>query len=325
MQPLFGIYVLSHEREDYLPITVDSILNQSIKDYKLYISDNSYSKNIRDMIKQKYKNKFNLVNYGINQKLHNAKFKSKFNFISHESVLSGAEHVSFLVNFATEPYIMLIHDDDYIDEDYLKEIKEAILKYPNISAYALNARVVDKKNKIISKKFNSLTNAKYHFINHDLLAKHYLSFEKQIMAFPSYIYNLSNLKEAFKNYEDHGKHADACALISLAKVKDFLWINKILFNYRIHGNNDSLFEKILDRRIFLKFILDNTNLKRQDKLVKDFRTVYWFLFIVQNKLFLKKRFFKPLIFSSCNILKMLILRPRVFFKGLTSRYFYLTK
>ena len=120
---MLQIYILSRDRPNFLKETIDSVLNQDqfhIK-YELIISDNSESSDVKKMISKYYKN-------------HELKY------MSVNPPTSAIEHFQMIVSKIKSEFAILLHDDDVLRSDYLKNMFLAI-KENNVVAVGCNAKI----------------------------------------------------------------------------------------------------------------------------------------------------------------------------------------
>lgn len=131
MKPQISIILPSYSGEKTINKTITSIFLQTYTNFELLISV--------------YKKKVNIIKIC-------EKFKSKHNkkikIFIHEKKLLPSENHNFLYNKCNTKYFLLVHDDDYLDKDYIKNGIKIISKKKDISGVAGNIISFGKKYKI---------------------------------------------------------------------------------------------------------------------------------------------------------------------------------
>ena len=207
----FSIIMPGYNVEDYIERAINSILNQSEKDFELIIVNDGSTDNTKSIC-EKYLKKDKRI-----------KLINKTN-----GGLSDARNKG--VNKATGNYIIFIDSDDYWDKDLLKEINKSLDNNPDVVRFQI--RTIDEnnkstdysesvfKNKSGEEAFNIITG--YHFVenawayavNRDYYLKEKFEFKKG------------------KIHEDYG--LTPLIIIKASKVNS---INYIGYNYCIRSNS----------------------------------------------------------------------------------------
>lgn len=149
--PRFSIIMPAYNVEDYIERAVNSVLNQSEKDFELIIVNDGSTDKTKEICDN---------------------FKDKKIKVIHKKNggLSDARNEG--VKKATGEYIIFIDSDDYWDKDLLKEISKSLDNNPDIVRFQIR-EVTDKnestdysesefKNKSGEEAFNLIT--RYHFV-----------------------------------------------------------------------------------------------------------------------------------------------------------------
>lgn len=120
--PLVSIGIPTYNRAKYLSQTVQSAINQSYGNVEIIISDNASTDNTAELCEKFCSEHSNIRYYshGLNQ-------GSTFNFNS-------------LLNNAKGEYFMWLGDDDWIDENYVRDCMELITSCSGISVVAGQAK-----------------------------------------------------------------------------------------------------------------------------------------------------------------------------------------
>ena len=147
--PKFSIIIPVYNVEKYIKKCLDSIFEQSFKDYEVIVVNDGTKDNSMDIVKE-----------------YNVKIINQKNQGLTEARNSGAKK-------ATGEYLIFIDSDDYIDKDLLKEINKSLKNDPDIVRFQIREVYEDDKeskdyketpftNKNGVEAFNLIT--KYHFV-----------------------------------------------------------------------------------------------------------------------------------------------------------------
>ena len=203
MMKKFSIIVPIYNTEKYLEKCLDSIVNQTYKDFEIILVNDGSTDNSKEIIK-KYIKKYDFI------KLINEKNQG----------LSAARNNG--IKEVKTPFFLLVDSDDYIEKDLLTKLNEAISSNPDLVRFQI--KDIDQTKK--EYKETSFENLPGNLAFNKIVKYHYV---ENAWA---YLYKTSYFKEnkyAFpinKNHEDFG-------LIPLViyKAKSVTSINYIGYNY----------------------------------------------------------------------------------------------
>lgn len=146
---LFSIIIPVYNVEKYLEKCLDSLSNQTYKDYETIIVNDGTTDNSQEII-DKYKDK-----------LPNCKA-----YIKENGGLSDARN--FGIEKASGDYLFFLDSDDYIDENLLEVLKENIEEYNNPQIIRFPKKIVNENGDIVDydrvKEFINLDGSKA-FVN----------------------------------------------------------------------------------------------------------------------------------------------------------------
>ena len=144
-----SILLTSYNHVDYVGESIESILNQTYKDYELYIIDDCSKDNSWDVI-NKYKDKRII------------KIRNKCN--------KGSALTPELVKKFKGEYIAIAHCDDYWKEEKLEKQVEYLDNNKNIGACFTHVKLVDEKDNEITAdnyvEFNVENRTRFEWLNH---------------------------------------------------------------------------------------------------------------------------------------------------------------
>lgn len=252
------IVILSHNRPDFIKDCVQSVIDSSqilSKDitFLIEVSDNSDIESSKIIIKDNFK---------------------QVNFVSRFPVLPPIDHYRTVISEASSNFLVIFHDDDIMENNFLVNLFNLIIQDISIAAVAGNAYYMRNnritKSTFLDKKFN-LTSID----SLDDLVNYYFRYDKQRIApFPSYMYRVDYLKQVNLDNIDIGKHGDVALLIEVLNFGKILWTHDIVMNYRLHGNNDSgvfSFFDNLNLYNYLKYDKKTTN----SLALKNYHFQFW--------------------------------------------------
>jgi len=252
------VVILSHNRPVYLLESVQSVVNASKFlpngiDFLIEVSDNSDINECITVISEKFK---------------------EVSIVSRRPVLKPIDHFKKVISEADAEFLVIFHDDDMMENNFLANLFNLILQDISIAAVAGNAQYM-RDNRITKDTF---LNKKFKFtrINTlDELVNCYFRYDKQRIApFPSYMYRVDYLKQVKLDKIDIGKHGDVALLIEVLNFGKILWTHDIVMNYRLHGNNDSgvfSFFDNLNLYNYLKYDKKTTNVVA----LKNYHFQFW--------------------------------------------------
>lgn len=201
-----------NSNEQYLQEQIDSILNQTHRNIKLYISDDSSSnENVKKIIDD-YKNKDNRIVAFYQEK--NIGFNANFEFLLKQS---------------TAEYIMFSDHDDIWHKNKVEKSLEK-LKNSNVSLVYANCRQVTEDKKLINDNYFKYKNIPLIQGTNKLAISRYAGLGcSQIIT--------KNVKEKMIPFKPYVIAHDWLAGFIANEQKGIDYIYEPLFDYRLHSNN----------------------------------------------------------------------------------------
>lgn len=217
-----AVFILSYNRPQFIQEAIDSILQQTFKDFDLIISDNSSNDLVYSAIK-----KYQTV--------------PNFQVIRQQPSLDSIPHFNQILQRAQKyPYFMMFHDDDLMLPDCLKNLMAVHKQNTEIAASSCNAFIkYDDDHHHGKPLFNSNLKKDLIIYKPKELINHYLSPRLSHPPFPFYIYNSKKIAGIKMNFSEGGKHSDMSFLCKVTEKGPLYWIAKPLAEYRRHQSNDS--------------------------------------------------------------------------------------
>ena len=253
----FSIIVPVYNVEKYLKKCLDSLLNQTYKDFEVIIV-NDGSKDNSQKIVDKYIEK-------------DERFKS---FIKENGGLSDARN--FGLKYVTGNYILFLDSDDYIDKELLEKVNNILSKDNNIDIVKYNLVSVDENENIILKE-NIISNEGYIKFK-DIIKSQFI--ETAVNCFYSTkFWEKNNFKyEVGKIHEDFG-----LTPFILAKAKSIYYIPFYGYYYvqrtgSIMNGGSKAYKSACDTLYHFDNLLKNINLEDNIDIV----TKKYFLSFISN-------------------------------------------
>lgn len=213
----FSFVVPTFNRADLLKECVDSILGQkNIDNYNLFVIDNNPERN--DATEQL------MLGY---------KDDSRVNYFKNSENLGMVKNWNRTFWFATGDWVIELHDDDFVADNYLQRIKHYMTKYPGYSMYVPGHYEYINGELVYSNGFlrNLLVKLKPCW---RVVAMDYIGGCKTIPT--GSVYNRSDFIMSGGFNPEHGPAADYSFFAGYSKSHRILRINEYLIYYRILRN-----------------------------------------------------------------------------------------
>ena len=122
-------------KSKFLAITLESILNQTYKGFKVIIKNNALNFDEKKQISEICK---------VYTKLSN------FEYFESEKKLDISLNFNSILDKVTTDFFMILSDDDILNPDFIKNIDKLTLKYNNINLFHCRVEIIDEYGKISS-------------------------------------------------------------------------------------------------------------------------------------------------------------------------------
>ena len=253
-----SVIVPNYNYEEFLPVRLNSIINQTIKPREIiFLDDVSSDKSVevaRKILMQAKKN-----------------YKIDYRIITNENNNGCFRQWLKGIKEAKYPYLWIAEADDYAQENFIEELLPAFKNQKVVLSYT-QSKVIDENCKVVDYRYTSYTDnfseTKWNkkFIDDGMTqVKEYFSQKNIIPNVSSAIIRKSateGLENILKNYNVIG---DWIAYIYIASKGKIAYSNKALNGHRRHSNSiiarkeksDSFIEEILKIK---KYILENYQL-----------------------------------------------------------------
>ena len=146
-EPFVDIYIITRNRDNYFNEAIKSILNLNYKNFNIIISDNSTNKNISNIFNKKYNN-------------------NKIKYIKRDKNFELFEHIKCVFNESESQYLVIFHDDDVLERDYLNISMKYFKDYHKICAIGVNGIIIDENSRRNFKRKKCIILIKTRFFKH---------------------------------------------------------------------------------------------------------------------------------------------------------------
>ena len=209
--PFFHIFILSFNRADYIQYTIESILNQTFKNFTVTVLDNA-STDQTEFVVQNYPISF---------------FRQKKNIGVINNFFCAAQ-------FCQSNWLMIFHDDDLLHPEYLQYCYNAITSDPDLQFIGSNYSGTQNPSQ---SSWPNVHPECWYFRDQ----AHFASFcyTKNDIHFASAIYRIDNFLNIEKDLSKFGKMCDRPILIEgMGKGKGKVFKYPFI-QYRLHAGQDS--------------------------------------------------------------------------------------
>ena len=201
--PFFSVIIPTHNRPEFLPKAVKSVLTQKFQDFEIIVVNDAssvdYSK-AEEFLKEDERIRYYKVEYKNRSKTRNLG-----------------------IDKAKGDWICFLDDDDIYYDNHLEVLHRKIINKPDINIFYTNS-IVTLKNKEIRRTNGGKTLNTPNLIANTFLPIHTLTINKSILT-----------KEKFR--DDMEYQEDTELWMRLSSLYPFYPINDFTCEYIIHGNN----------------------------------------------------------------------------------------
>lgn len=224
--PKIDILIPCYNSSATLSKTIKSIYAQTFKNYRVVLVDNNSIDNSVEIFK--------------------ALGDERFEYKCHTETVSLGENFNRCLNYVTSDYYCIMHADDEYLPNYLEEMLSEMDRHPCADFAFCNVNIIDKN----SKKFFSIKNMLK--IKSSSLKKEYygpdgldwMSEYSKIIT-PSIMYRRTDFTMNTKFSSELKFALDWDYYFRALKAgKHFIYVNKTLFNYRVHKKQQTFALKL---------------------------------------------------------------------------------
>lgn len=240
MNPKITITIPTLNRSKYLKKAIESVLKQSYVDFKLVVLDNASTDETEIVVKS---------------------FKDKRLFYSKSLIqLSFSESINRSFIYCEGEYLMIFHDDDILDVNFLEDNLKVIQDDSTISLLASSMYIIDENGNRLNDE--QVLEQDLIFRKHEYWKAYYL--DNVFLPMPTVIFRTKYLKENNFHFSDYvGPNIDQFMWFEMNCLEcKFLLRKKQLYYYRRHSGqatNWLLQSILLDRKAYWLAKKNNIN------------------------------------------------------------------
>jgi glycosyltransferase involved in cell wall biosynthesis len=247
-----SLFIISYNRAEYLAEAVKSALDQTHRPRDITILDNGSTPDVKSAVER-------LLERGVK-------------WIGSDRTNSPSWNIRRAFTLARGKYFVTMHDDDRLLPSFLKEQADLLDRNPEVVAVGCNAFRIDVKgNRGGPLVPRSKERISWFRTSADVAL---LYSRRGAIPFPTIMYRNGSAQEKEFRYDEFGKVFDVIYLCDLAQVGLLVYQDEMLYEYRVHANQDSVempehTRRTLDRGL-LSYASSNPLILR--KMKKDLAT-----------------------------------------------------
>ncbi len=219
IRPLVTIAIPTYNRADsYLKLAIQSAVSQTYTNIEIIVSDNCSTDNTEIVVKE-----FN---------------DPRIRYFKHSKSIGYIDNANFCVEQARGDYLLLLHDDDLIDHDFIEVCLKAVNYTNDIAIIRTGTRWIDSEGNVIKE----LPNKACGLSLEALFRAHFAG--KSGMYLCSTLFNTKRLREIGGFHSKHNLFEDVMAMIKLAAKHGRQDIDEIKASNRKHPSELTFSTKI---------------------------------------------------------------------------------
>lgn len=206
-----SIIIITHNRENFLPIAIESVLGQKFSDFELIIIDDASTDNTENVIKKYLED-------------------GRVNYIKIPKAVSIAEVRNSAWAYVNGKYIAVLDSDDiWIDDLKLAKQFNYLESHPEVVVVGSGAILINDNGEEINKIVKPTTDIE---IRKDFLTKNPF-FHSSVMYRYEAVKKIGGYDEKIKFGEDLD------LLLQLGKIGEMYNFSEEMIKYRVHNDNES--------------------------------------------------------------------------------------
>jgi glycosyltransferase involved in cell wall biosynthesis len=232
--PLVTIAIPTYNRADsYLPQALKSALNQTYPNLEIIVSDNCSTDGTMAFV--------------------SAIADPRLQYFRHPGNIGSTANLNFCVKQARGKYLLMLHDDDLIDNDFVESCIEAANGTSDAGIVRTGVRVIDSQGNPIDERINLAAG-----LSTDAFFRKWFSHEAPIHLCHT-LFNTQRLKGIGGFKSKHNCYDDSIAVVLLAAKYGRVDVREAKASFRIHQDQKGSATKISE---WCEDSLDLLNLMR---------------------------------------------------------------
>jgi hypothetical protein len=229
------IVLMTRNRPILVEKAIESILNQTEKNFRFIISDNSTNLETKELVH----NKFPEVEY-----------------VSRYPGVSVSEHFKMARELGKSNYLVMFHDDDILESRYVETILYTFANYPKTAAIATNGYLINEVGNIIEDSPLFVSSAKIlRFESASKLLERYLSENNgRVAPFSSYAYDTNLIRSVEMDFTKGRNYFDTIFLSKIINPSSIIWLNLPLVKICHTSERITTESGVRDYKAFLQIV-----------------------------------------------------------------------
>ncbi len=230
------VVLMCHNRPLLAVGAIRSILAQSNGNFRFLVSDNSSNHELKKIV------------------------DSDFPTLEYISWFPGLPdfftHFNTMIRKVDTPLVVMFHDDDRLEPDYVKRILELYHEMPYVAGIGTNCFQIDGRGeRVPGDLWFESPNATEVFSDPKGLVLRQLKLDLGRAApFSNYAYNLNVVKDPTLDLSKGRNYCDVSFLAGILRFGPIIWINEPLASVRVHDSNIGSDSGVRDYKAFLTWI-----------------------------------------------------------------------
>ena len=229
------IVLMTRNRPMLVEKAIESILNQTEKNFRFVISDNSTNLETKELVNNKF---------------------PKVEYVSRYPGVSASEHFKMARELGKSKYLVMFHDDDILEAGYVENILHAFTNYPKTAAIATNGYLINEVGDIIEDSPLFVSSAKILFFESATkLLERYLSENNgKVAPFSSYAYDTNLIRSVEMDFTKGRNYFDTIFLSKIINPSTIMWLNLPLVKIRHTSERITTESGVRDYKAFLQIV-----------------------------------------------------------------------
>lgn len=218
-KPIITVFVVTYNRQEYLKLTLQSILEQTYKDFCLVVLDNASTDYTEEIVTS-----FN---------------DKRIVYLKHQTNVGGVRNMNTAIKIALSPYFIIFHDDDLMTPQFIEKELE-LIRINDCDILSSFAKHIDGDGNIINYYRN--TAQKVILYSGTEYFKSFISVSRNVIYCPSVIYkrNFIQKHKLFFNEKKSGPACDTYLFFEIERNGGKIGIlPQELFLYRLHNKKEN--------------------------------------------------------------------------------------
>lgn len=211
-------FIVTYNRVEYLKKAIDSVLNQTCRDFELIILDNCSTDGTEEYIKS------------LNDE--------RITYIRHEKNIGGGGNIAYAFAHCKGDYFAVFHDDDVLHTNLLEEAAAYLDSHEQCAAVSCLSNIIDENGSYT--RITDEAKAQERTFSGSGFFAEYINNQRNFV-FPATLYRTAFIKEKQINMTfAAGPCADVVVYMDIEKGGGTVAeIPKVLIDYRVYKNQDS--------------------------------------------------------------------------------------